>query len=49
MLDLNGCTLSRNLGEDAVDDGYVIKVNGTLTIRDKKGTGAFVVGGSDKY
>ena len=45
VLDLNGCTLSRNLGEDAVDDGYVIKVNGTLTIRDKKGTGGKITGG----
>ena len=45
-LDLNGFTLDRNLTE-AVADGYVIKVNGTLILNDSSASGTGVITGGN--
>ncbi|MCR5375819.1 MAG: hypothetical protein K6E71_03620 [Lachnospiraceae bacterium] len=45
MLDLWGHTVDRNVGDTAVEDGCVIKVEGALTLGDS-GSGGLITGGN---
>lgn len=49
VLDLNGKTINRNISgdSDATDTGYVLKVEGTLTLKNTGGSANGIIGGGN--